>query len=122
VSVVRPLDLDAVKAARGEDPALGRSRARMHRIVRRVRQKARFAGWRYAGTRALPDGNGVVIHVDGPEGFRVNLSIEIGSLDGRSRVQALFSLADGTDERVAKPVIDDIVRTPRDPEPNAEMR
>lgn len=122
VAVETPLDEDAVRAARGEDPALGRSRARMLRLVRRVQQQARFGGWRYAGTQTLPGGRGVVMHVDGPEGFRVNLSIEIGSEGGRSQVQALFSLGEGTDESVARPVIEDIVRALREPEPRAELR
>lgn len=120
VIVTSPLDAAVVAAARGEDPVLSRSRARLMRLVRAVQRKARFGGWRYSGTKAREDGTGVDISVVGPEGMGVVLGIGISATDGRSRVDAEFSLAEGTPPNVARPVVEDLVATLKSAERRAQ--
>ncbi|MCB9506235.1 MAG: radical SAM protein [Myxococcales bacterium] len=117
VNVVQPLDEAAVTAAAGEDPALGRSRARMLRMVRQLQTVGRFAGWRYGGTRTRVDGSGADVSVVGPEGMGVTLAIDIAAAEGRSKVDAHFSLNDGTTQEAAAAAVDAIVAALRAAEP-----
>ena len=122
INVLQPLDMAVVREARGEDPALSRSRARMLRMVRTLQQKGRFNGWRYGGTRPAEDGKGVIVDVVGPEGFQVHLNIEIGVRDGKSQVQATFSLGNGTEPEVARPAVEEITATLREAERSRRRR
>jgi len=121
VQVVRALDERAVLAARGEDPAVARSRARMLRMVRQLQTTARFAGWRYAGARTRTDGTGVVVHVQGPEGLGVVLHLDIAAREGRSKVEANFELAEGTSPEAAKAVVAAMVAALRAADPTSRQ-
>lgn len=110
VHAIEGVDEQRVLAARGEHPALGRSRTRMHRIVRALQRTARFAGWRYEGSERAPDGNAAVVHVGGPEGMGLSVRISASANAGRSAVDASFSLAEGTDEAAARPAIEAMVQ------------
>lgn len=106
VSAIEGVSEPRVLAARGEHPALGRSRTRMHRLVRALQRTARFAGWRYEGSERASDGNAVDIIVGGPEGMRLSVRISAHANAGRSAVNATFALAEGTDEAAARPAIE----------------
>lgn len=108
VRAIEGVDEQRVLAARGEHPALCRSRARMHRLVRALQTTARFAGWRYEGSEHASDGNAVDVHVGGPEGMRLSVRIAARTNAGRSAVNATFSLGEGTDEAAARPAIEAI--------------
>ena len=58
------------------------------------------------GTTMKLDGNAVEINVGGPEGMSLSVRISARTNAGRSAVDATFSLAEGTDEAVARPVIE----------------
>lgn len=109
VTAIEGVDEARVLAARGEHPALSRSRTRMHRLVRTLQRTARFAGWRYEGSQHAPDGNAATVNVGGPEGMGVSLTISASTNGGRSTVDATFSLAEGTDEAAARPAIEAMV-------------
>jgi hypothetical protein len=109
VNSIEGVDEQRVLAARGEHPALSRSRTRMHRLVRALQRTARFAGWRYEGNERAPDGNAAVIVVGGPEGMSLSVRISARTNAGRSALDATFSLAEGTDEAAARPAIEAIV-------------
>jgi sulfatase maturation enzyme AslB (radical SAM superfamily) len=106
VNAIEGVDEQRVLAARGEHPALSRSRTRMHRLVRALQRTARFAGWRYEGSERASDGNAVDINVGGPEGMSLSVRISARANAGRSAVDATFSLAEGTDEAAARPAIE----------------
>ncbi|MEM7155600.1 MAG: radical SAM protein [Myxococcota bacterium] len=109
VNALGEVDEAQVLAARGEHPALGRSRARMHRLVRALQRTARFAAWRYEGYERSADGNSATVNVGGPEGMGVSLTISATTKAGRSAVDATFALAEGTDENAARPAIQAMV-------------
>ncbi|MCX4243666.1 radical SAM protein [Paraliomyxa miuraensis] len=109
VQAIEGVDEQRVLAARGEHPVLSRSRTRMHRLVRALQRTARFAGWRYEGSERAPDGNAAIIHVGGPEGMSLSLRISAHANAGRSRLDATFSLSEGTDEAAARPAIEAMV-------------
>lgn len=115
-------DLDTIIAARGEDPTLARGRARLARLVRALRERGRFDGWRYAGADTDADGRGAVVRIDGPEGFGIRVAFRIAAENGRSKVDASLSLTDETDPRTAGPVAAEIAETLRTVEQRAARR
>jgi MoaA/NifB/PqqE/SkfB family radical SAM enzyme len=122
VEVVKPLDLDIARDARGLDPLVAHGRARMLNMVSRVQYQGRFNGWRYAGTTTRLNGNAVDVKVVGPEGMGVVLSIEVAIVEGRSKVDADFDLMPGTDPDVARPAVEAIVKTLRSAEKSRALR
>ncbi|MGM0575885.1 MAG: radical SAM protein [Myxococcota bacterium] len=114
VTVTRPLASGDIDSLAGRDEAaLARSRARLRRVVGRLQRKREFCAWHFSGLSLLPEGRGAICQVRGPGGLGVDLVVEVGARDGRSRVDARFEVCDGTDEHLARPVIEEIVRTIR---------
>jgi len=113
VQVKRPLDEAGLRQRVNQSELMVRARTRMHKMVRRVQRKQRFGTWSYGGATPLPGGQGTRVRVHGPEGYHVDLRIDIGADGGKNQVNASFELGDGTSEAVARPVIEEIVATLR---------
>lgn len=121
-TVVKPLDLDVAREARGLDPLVAHGRARMLNMVSRIQYQGRFNGWRYAGTTSRLNGSAVDVKVVGPEGMGLLLSIDVTVVDGRSKVDADFDLLPGTDPQVARPAVEALITTLRSAEKSRALR
>lgn len=109
VLVTQPLDIELAKRQRGESELLNRARTRMVKMVRRLQRHQRFGTWFFGGATMAPGGNATRVRVHGPEGYHVDLHIEIGATDGRNQVSARFELGPQTKDIVARPIIEEMV-------------
>ena len=90
--------------------ALARGRVRLIQMVHAVQRRGRFGDFRFVGTRPRDDGPGSVVEMRGPDGGRIDLVFALGLQAGRSQVSFDYRLGTSTDEAVARPVVEDVLR------------